>query len=187
MTVAKPPASQSTPKRYYGKYKGTVLVNVDPLQIGRIIAQVADVLGATPSTWALPCVPAAGIAAGCFVVPPLGSQVWMEFEQGDPSKPIWTGGFWGTVAEVPALAIAPPPVPAGQNIVLQTTGQSSVILSDTLPAPFVGGVTLKSLGGPMLVVNDTGIYMTCGPGMATIMLTGNTVAINETALVVTGP
>ena len=46
---------------------------------------------------------------------------------------------------------------------------------------------LKSLAGPMLVVNDTGIYMTCGPGLATIMMTGTTVAINETALVVTGP
>ena len=70
--------------------------NIDPEQIGRIMAQVPDVLGETPSSWAMPCVPAAGIQAGVFVVPPIGSQVWVEFEQGDPDYPIWTGGFWGT-------------------------------------------------------------------------------------------
>ena len=53
--------STSSPTRYYGKYRGLVLVNIDPLQIGRIIAQVSDVLGETPSSWALPCVPAGGI------------------------------------------------------------------------------------------------------------------------------
>ena len=60
------------------------------------MVQVPDVLGETPSSWAMPCVPAAGIQAGCFIVPPIGSQVWVEFEQGDPDYPIWTGGFWGT-------------------------------------------------------------------------------------------
>ena len=30
-----------------------------------------------------------------------------RFEQGDPDYPIWTGGFWGSAAEVPALALAP--------------------------------------------------------------------------------
>ena len=54
------------PARYYGKYRGTVLINIDPMQIGRIMAQVPDVLGETPSSWAMPCVPAAGIQAGMF-------------------------------------------------------------------------------------------------------------------------
>jgi hypothetical protein len=187
MSVATSPASAPTPKRYYGKYRGLVIDNIDPMQTGRVMAQVPDVLGEIPSSWAMPCAPAAGIQAGCFFVPPIGSQVWIEFEQGNPDYPIWTGGFWGTVAEVPLLATVPPPVPPGQNMVLQTTGQASIVLSDTFPAPFVGGIMLKSLAGPMLVVNDTGIYMTCGPGLATIMLTGSTVAINETAIVVTGP
>jgi hypothetical protein len=187
MTVSAPPSGDSTPKRYYGKYRGMVIDNVDPMQIGRIMAQVPDVLGEIPSSWAMPCVPAAGIQAGCFIVPPIGSQVWMEFEQGNPDYPIWTGGFWGVVADVPILATGPPAIPPGQNIVMQTSGQVSVVLSDTVPAPFVGGIMLKSLAGPMLVVNDTGIYMTCGPGLATIMMTGPTVAINDTALTITGP
>ena len=30
-------------KKYYGKYRGTVVNNIDPLQIGRIQVQVPDV------------------------------------------------------------------------------------------------------------------------------------------------
>jgi hypothetical protein len=71
--------------------------------------------------------------------------------------------------------------------VIQTMGQNTVVLSDTTPAPFIGGITLKSAAGPMLVVNSSGIYLTCGPGLATIMMTGPTVAINQTALTITGP
>src|SRR5262249_58978678 len=96
---------------YYGKYRGLVVMNIDPMQIGRIIAQVPDVLGETPSSWAMPCVPAAGIQAGCFIVPPIGSQVWMEFEQGDPDYPIWTGGCLGERAGGSPFAPPPPPTP----------------------------------------------------------------------------
>jgi hypothetical protein len=172
-------------KRYYGKYRGLVLDNIDPLQIGRILAQVPDLLGDTPSTWAMPCVPAAGIQAGCFIVPPIGSQVWMEFEQGDPDYPIWSGGFWGTVADVPIFATAPPAIPPGQNIVLQTTGENMVLISDAAPTPATGGIILKSVSGAMIVVNETGIYISNGQG-ATITLIGPAVAINETALTVVG-
>jgi len=174
-----------SPQRYYGKYRGLVIDNIDPMQMGRIMAQVPDVLGEIPSSWALPCVPAAGIQAGCFIVPPIGSQVWMEFEQGNPDYPIWTGGFWGTVGNIPAFATAPPAIPPGQNIVLQTTGQNSIILSDSAPTPATGGIILKSATGAMIVINATGIYISNGQG-ATITLIGPAVAINQTALTVIG-
>jgi hypothetical protein len=174
-------------KRYYGKYRGLVIENIDPMQIGRILAQVPDVLGLIPSSWAMPCCPVAGIQSGCFMVPALGSQVWIEFEQGNPDYPIWTGGFWGLVADVPVLATVPPAIPPGQNIVLQTPLQNTIVISDGVPAPFLGGIMLKSATGAMLVVNDTGIYMTAGPGLATISLIGPLVAINETALTILGP
>src|SRR6201997_1751331 len=173
-------------KRFYGKYRGLVVQNIDPEQIGRVMVQVPDVLGPIPSSWAMPCVPAAGIQAGCFVVPPIGSQVWVEFEQGDPDYPIWTGGFWGTVGEVPIFATAPPAIPPGQNIVLQTTGENMVLISDAAPTPATGGIILKSASGAMIVVNETGIYISNRQG-ATITLIGPIVALNETALTVTGP
>lgn len=178
---------ESTPgghaNRYYGKYRGLVINNIDPEQIGRVMVQVPDVLGMIPSSWAMPCVPAAGIQAGCFVVPPIGSQVWVEFEQGNPDYPIWTGGFWGLVAQVPVLATAPPAIPPGQNIVLQTTGQNTILVSDSAPSPVSGGIILKSMSGAMIVVNTSGIYISNGQG-ATITLIGPTVDINLGALTV---
>jgi uncharacterized protein involved in type VI secretion and phage assembly len=169
----------SNGKKYFGKYRGTVASNLDPLQTGRIQVVVPDV-APTPTTWAMPCVPMAGIQAGVFVVPAVGSGVWVEFEQGDPDFPVWSGGFWGSAAEVPALALAPS-VPASPNIVLQTTGQNSVVVSDV---PGTGGVMLRSATGAFILVNDLGITISNGRG-ATIVMAGPTVTINNGALVVT--
>ncbi|WP_213956945.1 phage baseplate assembly protein V [Variovorax sp. dw_954] len=171
-------------QRYYGKFRGLVTDNVDPKQMGRIIAQVSAVLGESVSSWCMPCVPAAGMQAGCLIVPPIGSQVWIEFEQGDTNSPIWSGGFWGDGSDVPTLGTAPPAIPPGQNIVLQTTGQSVLVVSDAAPTPTGGGILLRA-GGASIVVNATGIYIDNGHG-ASITLVGNTVAVNETALTVVG-
>jgi hypothetical protein len=176
-------SSGKNPKRFYGKYRGLVVENLDPEQIGRVLLQVPDVLGEIPSSWAMPCVPVAGIQSGIFAVPPIGSQVWVEFEQGDPDYPIWTGGFWGLVADVPVFATAPPAIPPGQNIVMQTTGQNMIMVSDAPPTPVTGGIVLKSVSGAMIVVNETGIYISNGQG-ATITLVGPAVAINIDALTV---
>ena len=171
------------PRRFYGKYRGLVIDNIDSQQIGRVLVQVPAVLGENTSSWAMPCVPAAGIQSGCYIVPPILSQVWVEFEQGDPDCPIWTGGFWGQGANVPALATAPPAIPPGQNIVLQTTGQNMIMVSDAAPTPATGGIVLKSTTGAMIVVNDTGIYISNGQG-AMITLVGPTVDVNIGALTV---
>ena len=165
--------------KYYGVYRGTVVNNVDPLQIGRIIAIVPDVSGVIPTTWAMPCVPIAGKQMGTFMVPQIGSGVFVQFEAGDPDRPVWMGGWWGDVAEVPALALAG--VPGDPNIVIQTTLQNSVIVSD-LPGP-TGGIMLKSTTGATIIVNDTGIYIQNGKG-ASIVMVGPSVTINEGALVV---
>jgi uncharacterized protein involved in type VI secretion and phage assembly len=166
--------------KFYGKYRGTVTENVDPMQLGRIQAMVPDVSGLLPSSWAMPCVPVAGKLSGVYVVPQIGAGVWIEFEQGDPDYPIWTGGFWGIAAEVPSLALLGNP--ASPSIVLQTVLQNTVVISDV--AGPTGGIMLKSTTGAMIVVNDIGITISNGQG-ATIVLAGPTVTINNGALVVT--
>ena len=173
----------SNGQKYYGKYRGTVINNVDPLQIGRIQVMVPDVTNLIPSSWAMPCVPIAGKQEGAFFVPQIGAGVWVEFEQGDPDYPIWVGGFWGVAAEVPALALVPPAPPPGQNIVLQTTLQSTLLLSDAPPTPLTGGIILKSATGAMIVVNDSGIYIQNGKG-ASIFMVGPSVTVNNGALVI---
>ncbi len=166
-------------QKYYGKYRGTVVNNIDPLQIGRIQVIVPDISSLMPSSWAMPCVPIAGKQMGIFVVPQIGAGVWVEFEQGDPDYPIWVGGYWGIVAEVPALALAG--IPASPNIVLQTAGQNTIMISD-LPGP-TGGIMLKSTTGASIIVNDTGIYIQNGKG-ASIVMVGPSVTINNGALAV---
>jgi len=169
--------------RFYGKYRAQVISNADPEQLGRITVRVPDVLGELESTWALPCVPAAGNRAGCFIVPPAGSQVWVEFEQGDPDYPVWTGGFWGATDDLPGVAISPAAIGPGQNIVLQTTGQNMIAASDSPPAQTSGGIVLRSKDGAMIVVNDNGIYIDNGKG-ATITMVGTIVDVNHGSLTV---
>jgi uncharacterized protein involved in type VI secretion and phage assembly len=170
--------------RHYGKFRGTVTANNDPEQRGRIQAMVPDVLGMTPSTWAMPALPLAGKQEGTYAVPQLGAAVWIEFEQGDPDFPIWTGGFWGSSSEVPPLALAPAPIPPGQNIVVQTTGRSVLVLSDAAPTQTAGGIILQSPSGAKIVVNDSGIYIQNGQG-ASITLVGPNVNVNDGALTIT--
>lgn len=167
--------------RYYGKYRGTVINNIDPENRGRIQVQVPDVQGLIPTTFALPCLPVAGKGSGVYCLPEIGSGVWVEFEQGNPDYPIWTGCFWGSTAELPEMGIASPPLTP--NIVFQTTGRNSITV---FGAPG-GGVTIAS--GPIaspttprIIVNQAGIILT--NGLAEIALAGNSVTINKGAFVV---
>src|SRR4249919_2548353 len=163
--------------RLYGKFRATVQNNIDPMQMGRIQVSVPDVSGAAPSTWALPAVPIAGDQMGVFVVPQVGAAVWLEFEQGDPDYPIWSGGWWGQASELPQSALQG--IPGNPNIVLQSRDANAIVISD-VPGPG-GGIMLRSASGSAsIVVNDTGIYIKNGSG-ASITLTGSTVSINDGA------
>jgi hypothetical protein len=161
--------------RYYGKYRGTVFNNIDPEQRGRIQAIVPDVSGLIPTSFAMPCMPIAGKQSGVYVLPQIGSGVWIEFEQGDSDYPIWTGCFWGVVAEVPALALAGNP--ASPSIVMQTSVVNSIVISD-MPPP-TGGIMLKS-GLSTIIVGTDGIKIIAPK----IEINGVTI-VNQGALTVT--
>jgi hypothetical protein len=173
------------PGRFLGKYRATVLLNVDPEQRGRLQLMIPDVLGEIPSTWAEACVPLAGPtgpAMGVYMVPPIGAGVWAEFEQGDLNYPIWTGCRWGGQSDIPTLAKAG--LPVSPSIVMQTLGQHVLVISDMPPTPVTGGIMLQSATKATILVNDSGIYISNGKG-ASINLVGPTVTINNGALAVT--
>lgn len=88
--------SEAVRSRYFGKYRGIVKENEDPESLGRIRALIPEVLGDVVSGWALPCTPYAGNGSGQFTVPPVDAGVWIEFEAGDPSRPIWNGCWWAS-------------------------------------------------------------------------------------------
>jgi uncharacterized protein involved in type VI secretion and phage assembly len=166
-------------KSFFGKYRATVVNNVDPELRGRLICVVPDVLGLVPSSWCEACAPLAGpVPMGAYLVPPIGTGVWVEFEQGDPNKPIWTGCRFA-IGDPPPLAYAG--LPVSPNIVFQTAAQNCLVISD-LPGP-TGGIMLKSTTGATLIVNDTGIYIQNGKG-ASIVMVGPSVTVNAGALVV---
>jgi len=166
-------------EKYFGKYRGMVINNVDPMQMGRLMVQVPDIAGLFPSTWAMPCFAVTGKQMGLWTLPQIGAGVWVEFEQGDRDYPIWVGCFPGSTADVPALALAGNP--ASPSIVLQTGLQNTIMISD-MPGP-AGGILLKTMTGAMIAINDVGITLSNGKG-AIIAMTGPTVNINAGALTV---
>jgi Type VI secretion system/phage-baseplate injector OB domain len=171
------------PKRFYGKYRGTVVLNTDPELRGRITCLVPAVLGLTPSDWCEPCTPLAGPTGppmGAYMVPPPGAGVWVEFEGGDPAKPIWSGCRFAR-GNVPPLALAGNP--ADPNIVIQSLLQHMIMISDMPPTPMTGGIILRSLSGAMIVVNDSGIYISNGKG-AMITMIGPAIDFNTGALTI---
>lgn len=163
--------------QFFGKFRGVVTDNKDPLQIGRIRARVSDVMGDQESGWAMPCFPFGGSGMGFFALPSVGAGVWIEFEHGDPDCPIWSGCWYGTLAEVPPELLAPP----YKKVLLKTEGGTSITLDDT---PGLGGITLETASGQKIKLAATGIEIDNGLG-AKITMQGPQVSVNNGALDVT--
>lgn len=134
--------------RYYGKYRGHVTDNADPNNLGRVRASVPRVLGDLENTgWALPAFPYGGAAEqGFFALPEVGAGVWIEFEGGDLSYPIWTG-TWYTADSVPEQATA------GKKV-LKTKSGHKLILDDD--------------GGRLEITDSNGNSVTMDSGTITV-------------------
>lgn len=144
--------------QFFGKYRGKVLNNADPLQLARVQVSCPAVLGDGRTAWAMPSAPLAGSGVGLFAVPPVGANVWVEFEGGDPDYPIVGGCFWAT-GEVPAS-------PALAATTLLKTGGIALTLNE---APGAGGLTIE-IGPPAvslpvkLVLDSQGVAVSLGAG-----------------------
>lgn len=162
--------------QYHGKYRGSVIDNQDPRDQGRLKVSVPEVLADVDSGWALPCVPYAGDQTGTYAVPPVGAGVWVEFEAGDVSRPIWVGGWWpsGKVPTDEAGAGATPDVlvtRSEQGLLLALHDDSQTIaLSDSSGANILkievqaGTVTVKA--GTKVVVDAPQIELASGASHA---------------------
>lgn len=169
-----------TGTRFYGKYRGTVADNADPMKLGRLQLLVPTVLGSVRTAWAMPCVPYAGDKVGLLALPPRNANVWVEFEGGNIDHPIWTGCFWGE-NEMPAGAGQP------KVTILKTAG-TELKIDDRDDK---GGVTVKldkpAVKLPVTIVADgKGIEMTVQG--TKIRITGKeiSVAADQGSLVLAG-
>ena len=153
--------------RFYGKYRGTV-TDVDAATM-RIKAIIPAVLGATTSGWCEACVPYAGPSVGFVMLPETGSGVWIEFEGGDVSYPIWVGGYWRS-GEVPGDASATAKAIFAQSGILKLDDDAST-------------VSLEDTSGDKLTL--TGGSSTIESGKGKIVADATGVTINDSSLVVT--
>jgi phage baseplate assembly protein gpV len=151
--------------RFYGKYRG-VVSDVDASTM-RIKARVPSVLGETETGWCMPCVPYAGPSVGFAFLPETGSGVWMEFEGGDVSYPVWVGGYWRE-GECPGDA-------ATDVKVIVTTAPLELKLDD-------GGqsVTLTDPNGNTVTLDSSGISL--ANGSMSVVVSSSSVSINNGAL-----
>ncbi|MET9761300.1 phage baseplate assembly protein V [Streptomyces sp. NPDC006372] len=170
---------------FFGKYRGTVTDNEDTTDRGRVQVTVPAVLGGQ-KVWALPCVPYAGAGVGLYVLPEPGTAVWVEFEGGDPSYPVWTGCFWAD-SELPHTEGAAVKVlrtatsglrlddDAGE-VRLDNDRDAAVVLADTatVQAP-AGAATARH------VVGGSGVRSESGSG-GSVAVDGTSVTLNDTAL-----
>ncbi len=157
-------------KQFFGKYRGQVKNNTDPMQLGRIQISCPTVLGSGSLSWAMPCVPYAGKGVGFFAIPPVGANIWVEFEGGNIDYPIWSGCFWGA-GEVPAK-------PAIEQMKVFKTDSITIELNDM---PGAGGATLEvnspGVSVPLkMTFNSAGIEIDCNP--ANVKLTPKGIELN---------
>jgi hypothetical protein len=165
-------------KKFYGKYRATVVTNIDPLRLGRLLVEVPDVLGSDPCIWAVASAPLAGKGSGVYMVPAMGAGVWVHFEGGDPNSAVWDGCWRGDQTEIPPIVQSAPP--ATPPIVLGTITQNNIVISDAPMAGMVaGGIMLKS-GASMIIVAPDGIKI-IAPKIEILGLTN----VNQGALIVT--
>lgn len=80
--------------RYYSSYRGYVIENADPNYQGRIKVMVPQISSDTViQNWAYPKGFYGGKEYGYQLLPPKGTVVWVEFEQGDPNFPMWSYSY----------------------------------------------------------------------------------------------
>jgi uncharacterized protein involved in type VI secretion and phage assembly len=163
-------------RKYYGKYRGFVVDVSDPEKRGRVRVSVPSVLGEEEMAWALPCVPYGGGADyGLFAVPPVGSQVWVEFEEGELFQPIWSGTFWQKKGDPPQEATAGEEPTA---CVLKTPGKHLLVLEDETDKEKLRLVHPK---GTEIAIDEKGILSLTDSGGAKVTLDpdGGTLSIED--------
>jgi uncharacterized protein involved in type VI secretion and phage assembly len=153
--------------RFFGKYRGTV---TDVRDDGRIRALVPSVLGDQKTGWCLPCVPYAGKDCGIAFFPEVDSGVWIEFEGGDVSYPIWVGAYWHE-GELPA-SVKP------SVKVIRTKEKQEIVIDDDAHS-----ITIRDANENIVKLDRKGILLKRDTG--TIEISKKLIKLNDTGMEVT--
>ena len=174
--------------RYYGKYQGQVVDNADPEGLGRLRVRVPAVFGPDVVTgWAMPCVPYGGAAGqGFFFIPEVEAGIWVEFEGGDVSYPVWVGTFWskpGGEPEVPKPNDAEGAETDAQNPptrkIIKTLKGHTIQLEDADGDEMV--LVFEAANQHVLVMNKDGIHLKDGANGHEVVLDSSGITITDAA------
>jgi uncharacterized protein involved in type VI secretion and phage assembly len=164
---------------FFGKYRGTVSDNSDPTNRGRLKVKVPSVLG-TVESWAMPCVPYAGNQVGFYTLPDSGTGVWVEFEAGDPSYPIWSGCFWAD-NELPDPGGAPIKILKTNKVTIRIDDDNDELKMEVTSGSriTIAGDIQSESGDAKHTVGGSGIVSELGSGK--VEVTTSSVAVNSGA------
>lgn len=174
-------------QQFFGKYRGKVTANKDPKNLGRIQVSVPAIFSDGKQGWAMPCSPYAGKDIGFFTIPPIETNVWVEFEGGDPDYPIWSGCFWGD-NELPKEARVTKP---DEIIIFKAfaTGSAKGITIKMSSSGSDKGLTIEVdrpvVSQPLKLVFDPKGIEICAGNLGKIKASTSSVKINDGALEVT--
>lgn len=174
-------------RRFYGKYRGFVVDNQDPEQLGRLKVTVPSVLGSDVVTgWASPCTPYGGdVNQGFLFIPETGAGVWIEFEEGDLEYPIWVGSFWSKPDGESELPIPNDPDgveqesvqdPATRKIIKTRKGHT-IQLEDADGDEIV--VIIEAINANVIKMDKDGITITDGANSNNIVLDSSGISVED--------
>jgi uncharacterized protein involved in type VI secretion and phage assembly len=178
---------QKVEQRFYGKYRGLVVDNADPENLGRLKVRVPSVLGGSVVTgWATPCVPYGGADnQGFLFVPEVASGVWIEFEEGDLEFPIWVGTYWSKPGGASELPKPNDPTGAEEGDVQSPPTRKIIktLRGHTLQLEDADGdemvLLVEAVNGQVVTLNADGIRIADGKNGNTLTLDASGIVIED--------
>ena len=190
--------------QYFGKYSGIVKDNRDSEKLGKVKVSVPAIFPPDELMDARPALP-----YGWFFVPENETQVWVEFEGGDASLPLWTGvqalsGKWASEVDLDPPEKRGLKTKAGHLILFDDKSgeelirifegvhsheilldKNGITVTDGVNSHTLkfdsSGVKISTQGGASMELTSSGVTVDAGSGSLT--LKGSSITLDASATV----
>ena len=163
------------PGLFFGGHLGEVVDLNDPASLSRVQVRIMSVDGPTghdAPIWARVACPFAGDNRGAFLLPDVGDEVLVIFQNGDPRFPVIVGGLWNGASQPPET------ISGGRNqkkVIRSKNGVKVTLDDQDGQEQFIA----ETPGGQKVTLKD-------GPGAITIEdSNGNSVKLETSGITVT--